>query len=157
VRRRLKRLVIRHAPALAARHLRLDHSELGLCGEELAAHYLRSLGWRLLGRRLQTAVAEIDIVAHDGRELVCVEVKTSRALVLPRARGGRAIEPARRWRPGDRLSARQLAVQRRAARMLVRRFALASERARIDLVEVELQRTRAARIEHHRDVRTETP
>jgi putative endonuclease len=48
----------------------------GLRAEELVANELRSLGWQILGRNIYTEYGEIDILARDGREYVCVEVRS---------------------------------------------------------------------------------
>ncbi len=50
-------------------------SRAGQAGEEAAARYLESLGFRILKRNLRGPGAEIDIVARDGATLVFVEVK----------------------------------------------------------------------------------
>ncbi len=112
-------------PRFALRWLELDRSELGLAGEALAARALLRAGWRLVGRRVRTPLAEVDLVAEAPGLLVCVEVKTSRV------RGS-----VSRWRPGVRLDARTLARQRGAARWLAARSG--ADRARVDLVEVEV-------------------
>ncbi|HEU4597113.1 MAG TPA: YraN family protein [Pyrinomonadaceae bacterium] len=62
------------------------HLALGRRGEELAADYLRGLGYRLVaanfklnvgrGRSGAVVQAEIDLVAYEGRTLCFVEVKT---------------------------------------------------------------------------------
>jgi putative endonuclease len=53
---------------------------LGRKGEALAAARLRGLGWRILATntRVQGIRGELDIVAHDGTDIVFVEVKTGR-------------------------------------------------------------------------------
>jgi putative endonuclease len=48
---------------------------LGLRAEVLAALFLRLKGYRILARRYQNPVGEIDIVAKKGKALVFVEVK----------------------------------------------------------------------------------
>ncbi|MBC8029964.1 MAG: YraN family protein [Pyrinomonadaceae bacterium] len=65
---------------------RSAHLELGRRGEELAAAYLKQLGYNIVaanftlpvGRNLRGAVvnAEIDLVAYEGPTLCFVEVKT---------------------------------------------------------------------------------
>ena len=49
---------------------------LGRRGEEIAAAYLVTAGFRVLARNWRCPVGEIDIVAHEGPTLVVVEVKT---------------------------------------------------------------------------------
>jgi putative endonuclease len=50
--------------------------DLGRLGEDLAAHYLETLGLVLLCRNWRCRDGELDIVATDGRRLVVAEVKT---------------------------------------------------------------------------------
>ncbi|MBK9270602.1 MAG: YraN family protein [Saprospiraceae bacterium] len=50
--------------------------ERGNKGEELAADYLLSLGYKILERNWRWSRAEADIIAKDGEILVFVEVKT---------------------------------------------------------------------------------
>ena len=50
--------------------------ELGHRGEEEATRYLRSLGYRIVGRRERVLRGDIDIVALDGRTVVFVEVRS---------------------------------------------------------------------------------
>jgi len=139
-----RRWLIGHAPALFARWCEPDSAELGELGEEFAARHLRARGWVLLGRRLRTRAGEVDLLAREGGELVCVEVKTSRAQHVPLARGvdparGRLNEhPGERWQPAQE---RRLA---RAARLLAREHG--AGHARLDLVEVVLE-PRSARVE----------
>lgn len=49
---------------------------LGRRAEDLAATYLRRLGWRIVGRREKVLRGDIDIVAVDGRVVVFVEVRS---------------------------------------------------------------------------------
>ena len=49
---------------------------LGQRGEDLAAAHLRSLGYRIVGRRERVLRGDIDIVALDGRTVVFVEVRS---------------------------------------------------------------------------------
>jgi putative endonuclease len=55
-----------------ARHM------LGRRGEELAAGYLRGLGFVVLARNVRTRHGEIDLIARRATVLVFVEVKTRR-------------------------------------------------------------------------------
>ena len=49
--------------------------DLGDWGEDLADEHLRRLGYRILGRKVDTGQGELDIVAQDGDTVVFVEVK----------------------------------------------------------------------------------
>lgn len=51
---------------------------LGSAGEHLAERALIELGWRVVERNPRTRYGEIDLVCHDGRGYVFVEVKTRR-------------------------------------------------------------------------------
>ena len=53
-----------------------SRNELGHRGEEEAARYLRSRGYRIVGRRERVLRGDIDIVALDGRTVVFVEVRS---------------------------------------------------------------------------------
>ena len=52
---------------------------LGALGEQLAAEHLERLGYRIVGRNYRTRWGELDLIAHNGRLLAFVEVKTRRA------------------------------------------------------------------------------
>lgn len=49
---------------------------MGDRGENLAARFLRDLGYRIIVRNFRNEVGELDIIARDGNTLVFVEVKT---------------------------------------------------------------------------------
>lgn len=55
-----------------------DRQAIGRYGEDLAAHELEKLGFRIVDRNWRTGRGEIDLVAWDGDILVFVEVKTRR-------------------------------------------------------------------------------
>lgn len=57
----------------------MDRTEIASRGEDAAAAYLERVGMRIVARNWRCAAGEIDIVAHDGEELVFVEVKTRRS------------------------------------------------------------------------------
>jgi putative endonuclease len=52
---------------------------LGAKGENLAARFLRSQGYKIITRNYRSATGEIDIIARDGKTLVFTEVKTRTA------------------------------------------------------------------------------
>jgi putative endonuclease len=49
---------------------------LGRLGEDAAVRHLTGLGWTIIERNWRCPEGELDIVAHDGSELVVCEVKT---------------------------------------------------------------------------------
>ena len=58
---------------------------LGVLGEELAFHYLKKMGYKILLRNYESPMGEIDLIAKEKGALVFVEVKTrsSDAMGLP--------------------------------------------------------------------------
>lgn len=58
---------------------------LGNFGEELARRYLKKHGYKVLEQHYGTRFGEIDLIAHDKKGLVFIEVKTrtSRNFGLP--------------------------------------------------------------------------
>jgi putative endonuclease len=54
----------------------LAKDQLGKDGEDLAVRHLVGAGFSLATRNWRCSAGEIDIIAHDGRDLVIVEVKT---------------------------------------------------------------------------------
>ncbi len=54
----------------------MSSKQTGNYGEDLAAQYLKKLGYKILERNYRIRGGEIDIVAKDGPTLVFVEVKT---------------------------------------------------------------------------------
>jgi putative endonuclease len=72
---------------------------LGRAGEERAARYMESLGYRVLDRNWRTKGGELDLVVASPRELVVVEVKTrtSERFGHPLEAVGQ-IKRARLWR-----------------------------------------------------------
>ncbi|MBV9462643.1 MAG: YraN family protein [Verrucomicrobiae bacterium] len=56
-----------------------DKDELGLRGENLAARFLQTRGYKILLRRFRCRYGEIDLVCRDGDSLAFVEVKARHA------------------------------------------------------------------------------
>lgn len=54
----------------------MDRKSLGARGEQKAAEYLLSRGYRILERNFRCRLGEIDIVAHKSGAFVFVEVKS---------------------------------------------------------------------------------
>jgi putative endonuclease len=55
---------------------RPQHDALGDRGENVAAKFLRNLGYKIIMRNFRCDLGEIDIIARDGKTIVFVEVKT---------------------------------------------------------------------------------
>jgi putative endonuclease len=53
-----------------------EHNDFGKKGEEIAADYLEKKGYKILEKNWVSGKYEIDIIAHDGKYLVVVEVKS---------------------------------------------------------------------------------
>ncbi|MEU8900912.1 YraN family protein [Nocardia sp. NPDC048505] len=57
-----------------------DNKALGAHGEELAARYLQSAGWEIVGRNWRCRYGELDLIARDARVTAFIEVKTRRGV-----------------------------------------------------------------------------
>ena len=113
---------------------------LGRRGEELAADFLRGLGYRIRETNARSRLGEIDIVADgpgEGEEqpLIFVEVKTRRGTAF-----------------GSPLEAVDTRKQRRLARLaeawLQQHPDLSRRVCRFDVIGITLQNSGDARIEH---------
>ena len=58
----------------------MDPRELGKRGEDTAAAYLESRGYRIVSRNLHLGHAEIDLIAENAAFVVFAEVKTRRQI-----------------------------------------------------------------------------
>jgi Holliday junction resolvase-like predicted endonuclease len=110
----LRRAWARHAPRSFALLGAPSRAELGAVGEELAARQLRRAGFKLLGRRLATPHAEVDLWARRDGESWVIEVKTGHCARL--GRDGWDL----RWRPGLSLDQAQRMRLARATAYLAR-------------------------------------
>ncbi len=132
--RRARACLAARFPDFFLRWFAPDPRELGVIGEALAARHLARQGLRVFARRLATPFGELDLVMRRDALLVVAEVKSARSFPAPRPRGATPIQDLR-WRPGLRLSRRQLLRQGRALTWLCR-YAPWAQAARLDLVEV---------------------
>lgn len=57
----------------------MEKIQLGKLGEDAAAHFLQSKGYRILDRNYRNRLGEIDIICAKDEYLVFVEVKTRRS------------------------------------------------------------------------------
>ncbi len=73
-------MVIGHsaAPSVAAMSTDLRR-HLGRTGERIALEHLERLGYRLVARNHRTRYGELDLIVHDDKTLVFVEVKARHA------------------------------------------------------------------------------
>ena len=62
----------------ATKHTRLRAYRFGLRAETICVWWLRARGYRILARRFDARVGEIDIIARRGALLAMVEVKARR-------------------------------------------------------------------------------
>lgn len=97
-------------------------NSLGLQGEQLAARYLRKLGYRILARGHRQRLGEIDLVALDGKVLVFVEVKTWRS--------------DRDGDPSEAVDSRKQERLTRAALVYLKRRNLSEHPARFDVISI---------------------
>ena len=114
-----------------------DRAGLGAFGERVARERLARDGLRVLAANVRLPSGEVDLVATDGSDLVCVEVRTRRAGVPGVA--AETLGPAklqRMWR---------------CAMEYCESSNIEPEAARLDLVAIDLDRSgRVVSVEHFR-------
>jgi putative endonuclease len=111
---------------------------LGQFGERIAAHRLEAEGCTILARNARTRGGEIDLVAADGDDIVFVEVRTRRAVPGLAAESLTPTKLHRMWQ---------------CAMDYCDTNALAPERARIDVISIDLGPAGSAdHIEHFRGI-----
>lgn len=109
-------------------------AESGRAGEQIAAGFLRGLGYRILAENFRVRYGEIDLIAKQGDMLVFVEVKTRRS--------------DRFASPGESVTARKQARLRDAASLWLSEHGGESP-SRFDVIEVILGLSdKAPRIHH---------
>lgn len=109
----------------------------GRAGEEIAAAYLRRLGWKLVERNYRKRFGEIDIIAEDDDVLVFVEVKT------------RSYK--RFGSPLEAVDARKQHRMIRAAQSYLSESGSHDRPARFDVVAIMLQNVEKPELEHIRN------
>jgi putative endonuclease len=106
---------------------------LGDRGENVAARFLRNLGYTIIVRNFRCELGEIDIIARDGKTLVFVEVKTR---VYD--------EPA----PEDQVNTTKQHQLTKAARFYLTRYGTPQPAARFDVVAIIWPTGREPQIRH---------
>ena len=100
----------------------IDH--LGGRGENVAARFLRDLGYKVLIRNYKTELGEIDIIARDGSTIVFCEVKTRVA-----------DDPT----PEDQVNQTKHHQMTKAAKQYMARYGTPQPPARFDVVAIVLR------------------
>lgn len=111
--------------------------ELGTQGEALAAQFLIGRGFALIAQNWRCASGEIDLIMHEGNELVFVEVKTRRSMAY--------------GDPLEAVDAEKLARLHRLAAEWMREHHIRA-RYRIDVLGIILAAATEPQIEHIRGV-----
>lgn len=97
------------------------HNELGKWGEELAAAYLRDLGYVIVRRDWSCGRSDLDIVAMDDDTVVIVEVKTRRKQCL--------------MQPEEAVDYQKIRLIQQAAHQLVQTYGIHGE-IRFDIIAI---------------------
>ncbi|MFT4703079.1 MAG: putative endonuclease [Bradymonadia bacterium] len=95
-------------------------------GEDIAAEYVRSLGWTVVERGARFRVGELDIIAEDGKWLVFVEVRSLWRITTVR--------------PEDSITRPKQRKLTLAARLYLARYRGRCPYARFDVVAVDRRR-----------------
>lgn len=106
---------------------------LGPRGENMAARYLRNLGYKIIVRNFRCELGEIDIVAKDGKTLVFVEVKT------------RAYDDPTPEEQVNDIKRHQIT---KAAKLYLSRYGIPQPAARFDVVAIVWPQGREPQIRH---------
>jgi putative endonuclease len=106
---------------------------LGDRGENVAARFLRNLGYKIIMRNFRCDLGEVDVIARDGKTLVFVEVKT------------RAYDdPA----PEEQVNPEKRAQIQKAAKYYLSRYGFPQPPARFDVVAIVWPTGREPMIRH---------
>lgn len=112
--------------------------EFGDFGERVAAHRLEASGMRVVARKVRTRGGEIDLIAHDGEDVVFVEVRTRHAGPGLAAQSLTPVKLRRMWQ---------------CAMDYCETAGVEPERARIDVISIDVgPRGETASIEHFRGI-----
>ena len=115
-----------------------ERRNLGDFGERVAAHRLEAMGMRIIGRNVRVGRIEADLIARDGEDTVFVEVRTRRGQAGIAAESLGPAKLQRMWK---------------LAMSYCDENSIDPERARIDVVAVDLDgQGRARAVEHFRGI-----
>jgi putative endonuclease len=106
---------------------------LGDRGENVAARFLRNLGYKIIMRNFRCDLGEIDIIAREGKTLVFVEVKT------------RAYDDPS---PEEQVNLEKRAQIQKAAKYYLTRYGFPQPPARFDVVAIVWPTSREPMIRH---------
>jgi putative endonuclease len=113
-----------------------ERDALGNRGENVAAHFLRKNGFKIIVRNFRCEVGEIDIIAREGKTLVFVEVKT------------RAYDDPT---PEDQVNFDKQRQLTNAAKLYLGRYGSPQPPARFDVVAIVWPAGREPQVRHLRD------
>ncbi|MBI2453680.1 YraN family protein [Candidatus Peregrinibacteria bacterium] len=117
----------------------MQAKSLGYFGEKVAAQYLGDKGYAILAKNFTVRGGEIDIIAQEKNTLVFVEVKTRSADIF--GTGEESFHNLKRHR-----------VHRAIRRYLALKKYQDIPDYRIDLIEIELEGSKKARLRHTKDI-----
>jgi putative endonuclease len=109
---------------------------LGQRGENVAARFLRDLGYKIIVRNFRCELGEVDIIARDGKTLIFVEVKT------------RAYDDPT---PEDQVNTAKQHQVTKVARFYLSRYGTPQPAARFDVVAIVWPTGRDPQIRHTPD------
>lgn len=114
-----------------------ERRQIGASGEDIAAAFLKGIGYVILTRNYRKRFGEIDIIAEDDTTLVFVEVKTRSTTAF--------------GNPLEAVDGRKQRRMVRAALAYLSSQGRHGQSARFDVIAVQLQAQGPPRIEHVRN------
>ena len=113
--------------------------KVGKYGEELARHYLKKKGYKIIDSNVKVSYQEVDIIARHGEDLIFVEVKTRTSLTLGQA--------------DEAVDSRKLNNLKEAVEYYVHEKKYDPARVRMDFIAIDIdKRRKIAKIKHYRDI-----
>lgn len=100
-----------------------ERQQFGTESERLAEQFLKGKGWDIRDRHFTSRLGELDLVAHDGREIVFVEVKARRTTEF--------------GYPEESVTAQKIRKIALAGQIYLQRHGLISAPFRVDVIAIE--------------------